>query len=146
VTGAPVAFPISATSGAPQTGFAVMGNDGTLYAYQVGANYIPVDVGPPVPISTDFLPASRVYNWPNPVYGNTTQIRFYSAQDATVSITIFDIAGKKITELEGKALAGIDTELTWNVSHIQSGVYLAKVEASNQNQKQARIIKIAVVK
>ena len=146
VSGRPVAFPISVLSGVPQTGLSVMGDDGRLYAYQISVNYVSVDSGPPVPLSNDFLPASRVYNWPNPVYGSTTQIRFYCLQDANVSIAIYDIAGKKITELSGKAVAGIDAEVAWNVSHIQSGVYLARVEASNQNQTQARIIKIAVVK
>jgi hypothetical protein len=146
VSGKLAAFPITVNSGLPQTGFTMMGDDGRLYAYEVSVNYSPVDTGPTVPISPDFLPESRVYNWPNPVYGRTTQIRFYCAQDADISITVFDIAGKKITELSGRALAGIDTELTWDVSHIQSGVYLARVKASNQNQTQARIIKIAVVK
>ena len=146
VSGVPGAFPVTSASGAPQTGFSMLGDDGLLYAYQISVVYASTDSGPTVPITNDFLPASRVYNWPNPVYGNTTQIRFYSAQDANISIKIFDIAGKKITELNGKTLAGIDTELTWDVTHIQSGVYLARVEASNQNQTQARIIKIAVVK
>jgi hypothetical protein len=146
VSGTPATFPISVPSGVPQTGFSVMGDDGRLYAYQVSVNYVSADSGPPAPISSDFFPVSRVYNWPNPVYGSTTQIRFYCLQDANVSIAIFDIAGKKITVLSGKAIAGMDTEVAWDVSHIQSGVYLARVEASNQNQTQARIIKIAVVK
>jgi hypothetical protein len=146
VSGTPAAFPVAVPSGVPQTGFSLMGDDGRLYAYQISANYVAVDSGPPTPISTDFLPASRVYNWPNPVYGSTTHIRFYCLQDANVSISIFDIAGKKITVLNGKAIAGMDTEVAWDVSHIQSGVYLARVEASNQNKTQARIIKIAVVK
>jgi hypothetical protein len=80
------------------------------------------------------------------VYGNTTHIRFYSIQDASVTIRIFDVAGTKVAELSGRASAGIDSEVMWDVSNIQSGVYLARVEASNQNQTQARIIKIAVVK
>jgi hypothetical protein len=146
VSGMPAAFPITVNPGAPQTGFSVMGDDGRLYAYEVSVNYVPVDTVPTVPLSTDFLPASRVYNWPNPVYGSTTQIRFYSSQDAAISVTVFDIAGKKISELNGNAVAGIDAEITWDVSRIQSGVYLARVSASNQNQTQSRIIKIAVVK
>jgi len=146
VSGLPVTFPVATPSGPAQTGFSVMGDDGRLYAYQVSANYSSPDSGSSVPLSTDFLPASRVYNWPNPVYGNSTHIRFYCPQDASIAIAIFDIAGKKITELSGKAFGGVDTEILWDVTHVQSGVYLARVEASNQNQTQARIIKIAVVK
>jgi hypothetical protein len=146
VSGMPATFPIAMLSGSPQTGLAVMGDDGKLYAYQISAPYTAVDPSPRAPIASDFLPAERVYNWPNPVYGSTTQIRFYSIQDATVSIKIYDVAGTKVAELSGRAVAGIDSEVTWDVSHIQTGVYLARVEASNQSQTQARIIKIAVVK
>ena len=30
-----------------------------------------------IPISTEFFPKSRVYNWPNPVYGQSTQITIF---------------------------------------------------------------------
>ncbi|HTP78794.1 MAG TPA: T9SS type A sorting domain-containing protein, partial [Bacteroidota bacterium] len=100
----------------------------------------------PVPVSSAFLPKDRVYNWPNPVYGPTTQIRYYTSEDANISVRIYDLAGAKITELRGKSTAGIDGELTWDVSRIQSGVYLARVEADAGGQTGATIIKIAVVK
>lgn len=95
---------------------------------------------------TEFFPKSRVYNWPNPVYGSTTQIRFWCAKDASVKVQVFDLAGNKITELIGRALAGLDSEITWDVSGIDSGVYLARVEANAGGQSEAAIIKIAVVK
>lgn len=146
VAGSPATFPVMVSPVLTQSGFSVMGSDGMLYAYQVAVDYLSAYSAPPRPIASDFFPASRVYNWPNPVYGSSTQIRFYCAQDANIAVTVFDISGKKITELNGRAIAGIDTELSWDVSRIQSGVYLARVEASNQNQSQARIIKIAIVK
>lgn len=96
--------------------------------------------------TNEFLPASRVYNWPNPVYGSTTRIRYYVAQDAAISVKIFDLAGTTITELSGTAFAGLDGEITWDVSNIQSGVYFARVEAVGRDRSDAAIIKIAVVK
>ena len=98
------------------------------------------------PKSAAFFPKSQAYNWPNPVYGSTTQIRYYASEDADISIKIFDLAGMKVAELNGKASAGVDTELTWNVSGIQSGIYLARVEAIGISRSDAAIIKIAVVK
>jgi hypothetical protein len=92
------------------------------------------------------LPKSRTYNWPNPVYGNSTQIRYYVTENATVNIKIFDLAGSKITELTGNGVAGMDNEITWNISNIQSGIYLARVEAKSTTQSSVAIIKIAVVK
>jgi hypothetical protein len=99
-----------------------------------------------IPLSTEFFPKSRVYNWPNPVYGPSTQIRYFTSEDANVTITILDLSGKKITELSGHGLAGMDNEIPWNVSNIQSGVYLARVEARGASRSDVVIIKIAVVK
>jgi hypothetical protein len=99
-----------------------------------------------LPISTELFPKSRVYNWPNPVYGQSTQIRYFTSEDANVTITILDLSGKKITELAGRGTAGMDNEVTWNVANIQSGVYLARVEARGTSRTEVVIVKIAVVK
>jgi hypothetical protein len=95
---------------------------------------------------TGYLPSDRVYNWPNPVRGSSTQIRYYTPEDASISIKIFDLAGLKITELQGQSKAGLDGELTWDVTGIQSGVYLARVEATGGTGSHVAVIKIAVVK
>jgi hypothetical protein len=87
-----------------------------------------------------------VYNWPNPVYGSTTNIRYYTSENAAISVLIFDLAGQKITELKAQAKGGLDGDLTWDVSGIQSGVYLARVEAVGGGRTEVAIIKIAVVK
>jgi hypothetical protein len=98
------------------------------------------------PFSTEFFPKSRVYNWPNPVYTHSTQIRYYTSEDANITITILDLSGMKITELKGRGTAGMDNEVTWDVLHIQSGIYLARVEARGTSKSEVAVIKIAVVK
>ena len=98
------------------------------------------------PISSSFFPEDRVYNWPNPVYENTTAIRFYVAEDAQVSVKIFDLAGDLVSELSANARGGIDNEIPWDVSDIQSGVYFARVEASGSGGSGNAVVKIAVVK
>lgn len=100
----------------------------------------------PTPISSEFFPRSRVYNWPNPVYGDETRIRFYVSEDAVVSVKIFDLTGLALTELNSSASGGLDGEITWNVKDIESGVYLARVQASSQGRSDVVVIKIAVVK
>ena len=99
-------------------------------------------VSPP----TGLLPRSRVYNWPNPVYGSTTQIRYYTSEDAAITVKVFDLVGNSITELKSRSTGGFDGEITWDVSNIQSGVYLARVEAVSGNRTEVATIKIAVVK
>lgn len=146
VSGAPAVFTVVETGSIPKTGISFFSDDGKLFGYRLNVDYRPLISGMVAPISAEILPASRVYNWPNPVYGSTTQIRYFSAQDASISIKIYDLAGNKITELSGNAIGGLDGEVTWDVTNIQSGVYLARVEASGPSVSQYRIIKIAVVK
>ncbi len=119
--------------------------------YQTRGNAFHTNYGRPVPgspqpKSTEFFPKSFVYNWPNPVYGNTTQIRYFVSENADVTIKIFDLVGLKIAELKSRAVGGIDNEIQWDVSGIQSGVYLAHVEANSGNKTESAIIKIAVIK
>ncbi len=98
-------------------------------------------------IVSDFFPLNRVYNYPNPVYGNTTQIRYFVSENSVVNVKIFDLAGDFVAELNSSATGGMDNEISWNVSNIQSGVYLARVEAtSSSGRTEQKIIKIMVVK
>lgn len=95
----------------------------------------------------EFFPANRAYNYPNPVYEGTTNIRYYVAEDSKINIKIFDLAGDFVAELNDNAQGGMDNETVWNVGNIQSGVYLARIEASSTSGKtEQAVIKIAVVK
>ncbi|MGA9117800.1 MAG: FG-GAP-like repeat-containing protein [Bacteroidota bacterium] len=107
---------------------------------------VTVSLPPGVPVSAEFMPQDRVYNWPNPVYDGKTFIRYFISEDATIHIKIFDLAGDLVTELSGPGNGGIDNEVAWNVTGVQSGVYLARVEADAGGKSEIRIIKIAVVR
>ncbi|MEW6507283.1 MAG: T9SS type A sorting domain-containing protein [Bacteroidota bacterium] len=97
--------------------------------------------------TADYFPPEKAYNWPNPVYGNETNIRYFVAEDSEVSIKIFDLSGDLVANLISKATGGIDNEVRWNVSGIQSGVYYARIEAKSSTGKRAnKLIKIAVIK
>ena len=97
--------------------------------------------------TTEFFPTNRAYNYPNPVYGGETQIRYYVSENSKINIKIFDLAGDFVAELNAAAAGGTDNETTWNVGNIQSGVYLARIEAVSESGKtEQNIIKIAIVK
>lgn len=98
------------------------------------------------PKSGEFLPADRVYNWPNPVYGASTRIRYFTAEPAEVSVRILTLGGDTVTELHGRSSGGADEELSWDVTGIDSGIYFARIEASGNGKREAVVIKIAVVK
>ena len=97
-------------------------------------------------VSQEFFPASRAYNWPNPVYDGITHIRYFVKENATVRVRIYDLAGDLVTELTGSGIGGTDNEVDWNVGSIQSGIYFARVEASGAGQSGVAVIKVAVVK
>lgn len=98
-------------------------------------------------IPTDFFPTERAYNWPNPVYENETNIRYYVSEDSDVTIRIFDLAGDLVANLTDRATGGYDNETVWNVSSVQSGVYYASIEVKSNSGKTAnKVIKIAVIK
>ncbi len=90
----------------------------------------------------------NAYNWPNPVYGNTTNFRFKVTEDSEIKIIIFDMAGTKVAELNGRASKDMDNEIAWDVSSVQSDVYFANFQATgiNSNKTESKLIKVVVVK
>ena len=98
------------------------------------------------PISADFFPKDRAYNWPNPVYDGKTYIRYFIKESANVKIKILDLAGDLVTEFAAPGIGGVDNEVEWNVSGVQSGVYLARIEANSGGNSAIAVVKVAVVK
>ncbi|MFI5251375.1 MAG: T9SS type A sorting domain-containing protein [Bacteroidota bacterium] len=101
------------------------------------------------PPTNDFFPASSAYNWPNPVgpqQNYLTHIRYFLGQSAAVNIKIFDMAGDIVQEITAQGSGGMDNEVVWDVSNIQSGVYFAHIQAQGNESSGVAIVKIAVIK
>ena len=86
-----------------------------------------------------------VYCWPNPT-SDVSHIRFSASSAATAKIQIFDLAGRRVTSLNGSSDGAGQFEVDWNVAGIQSGVYIARAELTAGGQTQNTELKIAVVK
>ncbi len=99
-----------------------------------------------VPTASAFFPPDRAYNWPNPVYSGKTFFRYFVSQNSSVNIKIFDMAGDLVTTLSGQGNGGLDNEISWDVSHVQSGIYFARIEATSGSSSGVKIVKVAVVK
>lgn len=149
-------------------GLSVASDDGHVYAWKTGTGAYPPalqpwpqylhderntglsdSVAPRHPVTSEFFPASRAYNWPNPVGrgdGYKTHIRYFVNAGANVHIKIFDLAGDKVTEFDAPGTGGLDNEVDWDVSNIQSGIYFARIEAQGTGGSGSAVIKIAVVK
>ncbi|MBW7888104.1 MAG: T9SS type A sorting domain-containing protein [Bacteroidetes bacterium] len=96
--------------------------------------------------SSELLPKTYAYNWPNPAYGSTTNIRYFLGKPAIVKIRILNLAGELVDEFAGTGYGAIDNEVVWNLAKVQSGIYFAEISASGGGESQRQIIKIAVVK
>jgi hypothetical protein len=48
--------------------------------------------------SNESLTKSRAYNYPNPVYGTSTKIRYYLSENSNVKIKIFDLSGETVKD------------------------------------------------
>jgi len=165
----PVVFSLLGPEGNFGIGLAAASDDGNVYGWKTGTykrGSTSVDSWPQymhdgqntgfndlpgliVSPSGEFFPVSRAYNWPNPVgakEGFVTHIRYYVSADANVHVRIFDMAGDLVAELAGFGTGGMDNEIQWGVSGIQSGVYFARIEATGSKESGVAVIKIAVVK
>ena len=100
----------------------------------------------PKVVAGDLMPANLVYNYPNPTQGNSTRIRYRLNETATVTITVIDAAGDLVAELQGPGVSQADNEVEWRLDGIESGVYLARVQAAGESSTAVKIIKIAVMK
>jgi len=93
----------------------------------------------------DWLPAKKVFCYPNPAVDGRTTIRFTLGRNAEeVDISIYDLAGNFVDRMRLQHLAAGDHESIWSVQSVASGVYLARVEARSGGERRVEFIKIAV--
>lgn len=88
---------------------------------------------------------SFVYVWPNPS-NSVANFRLTLPYAARASVSIFDIAGRRIAEVSGSSSAAGAFEIPWKASGVQSGVYIGRVEAIGGGQTHSAEVKIAVVR
>ena len=70
-------------------------------------------------------------NYPNP-FNPTTTIAFDLADDGLVSIVIYDIQGRKVSELfNGELSQGFNHQYNWDATSVASGKYFAVITAPN---------------
>ncbi len=84
-------------------------------------------------------PKAMMQNYPNPVINNTT-FKYRTAEDATVTITIYDVNGRKVTTLINQKQDTGTYELNWNAENATSGIYFATLALNNKNVQTIKII------
>lgn len=84
-------------------------------------------------------------NYPNP-FNPITTIKYYLPQDSRININIFDVSGRKITQLAGDfQSAGFHT-INYNASSLASGIYFYSLTTEANGQKFINTKKMVLVK
>lgn len=73
---------------------------------------------------------SSLENYPNPFSDNTT-INYAINKDANVSISIIDLLGNTIAELENGNKTSGEYSTTWNAENVAEGMYLLQLKVNN---------------
>ena len=85
---------------------------------------------------------AMVQNYPNPFKGNTT-FKYHLSENAPVTISIYDLAGKKVGVINEGVKAEGTHEVIYNAENLTSGIYIATLSSG---YKTVQSIKISVVK
>ncbi|RPH95382.1 T9SS C-terminal target domain-containing protein [candidate division KSB1 bacterium] len=86
-----------------------------------------------------------LYCWPNPA-SDISRIRITLPYPANAEVTIYDLVGRKVAHLQEQSRIAGPFEMLWNVSDVESGIYLAQVHVNGGGRSEEAQMKIAVVK
>ena len=85
---------------------------------------------------------SLVQNYPNPFKGQTT-FKFRVAETAPVTISIYDLSGRKVATVLNETKQEGTYEIVYNAENLSGGIYIANLSSGGKNSQS---IKISVVK
>ena len=86
-----------------------------------------------------------LYCWPNPT-NSVSYIRLTLDYPAQARVKVFDLTGRQVAELSGASSVAGPFELEWNVSAVESGIYVGQVTAEGGGKTEQAQLKIAVVR
>ena len=69
--------------------------------------------------------------YPNP-FNPTTTIEFYVPEAGYASVKVYNLMGQVVGTLVDGMVEANTYNLTWNASHLSSGVYMIKAENNGQ--------------
>ncbi|MCH8035120.1 MAG: T9SS type A sorting domain-containing protein, partial [Bacteroidetes bacterium] len=72
-------------------------------------------------------------NHPNP-FNPSTQITYSLAQDADVTLKVYDMLGTEVAKLVNETQTVGNHEINFNAENLSSGVYIYRITASNNRR------------
>lgn len=97
-----------------------------------------INVINPLGVSENVSTITSLENYPNPFSDNTT-INYAINKEANVSISIVDLLGHTIAEIENENKSSGEYSVTWNSQGVSDGMYLLQLKVNN-NIKTKKII------
>jgi hypothetical protein len=90
-------------------------------------------------VSDEYNPISAIEVFPNPVY-DITWVKFNLDKPQTVSLSISDVTGRVVKNIEAENFQAGENEITIDLSELKKGFYFCKIN-SNNKFKNLKIIK-----
>jgi hypothetical protein len=80
-----------------------------------------------------------IKNYPNP-FSNQTTIEFTLPNAGFVTLSIYDITGKRLETILSKKLPKGDHKIKWNAKHLSEGIYIIRMETKSAVQVHKALI------
>lgn len=88
---------------------------------------------------------NETYNWPNPAT-NSTHIRFQTQTAATISIVVVTMDGRTVWSEQLTSESDMPQERLIDTTGWASGVYFARIRATQNGRSEQKLVKIAVAR
>jgi len=123
------------------------GNEWPMYySDEINSNIIEIDYIKEAISGDNLIDKKRTYVYPNPVRDGKTTIRVQNNSADKINLKIYDSAGYFVDEIQSNIDSNNSVwETEWDVSTIESGVYLIKLTVSNTNSEESTILKAGVI-
>ncbi len=76
---------------------------------------------------------SLLQNYPNP-FNPVTNIEYNLNSDELVNLTVYDILGRKVTELVNELKSAGNHKVTFDATNLTSGIYIYRIQVGNFSQ------------
>ena len=123
------------------------GNEWSMYySDEINSNIIIINYIKEPTSGDKLFDKKRTYVYPNPVRDGKIKIRVFNYSAEKINLKIYDAAGYFIDEIQSNIDVNNSVwETEWDVSNIESGVYLIKLTVTNQNREESTILKVGVI-
>jgi hypothetical protein len=123
------------------------GNEWSMHHHdEINSNTIEIDYIEQEVFGNELFDKKRTYVYPNPARNGKTKIRVFNYSADKINIKIYDAAGYFVDEIQSDIDKNSSIwETVWDVTNIESGVYLIKLTVSNDKREESTILKVGVI-